>query len=438
MKSQQTLEWGKSTDVICSGFSEPYAYEEFKMSKFMQRIIVVTCFFPLLSLLAADRSAFAKEKQIPQTAEKSSKQSSELVGSEFSNFKPFTGKILGNGVRMRLSPDVESPVIQEIYKGELVVVSGEKNDFYAIDAPADLKVFIFRSFVLDNIVEGNRVNVRLSPELNAPVVGYMNTGDRVEGTISDKNHKWLEIAPPKNVRFFIAREYIDKIGGPDLKVERDKKKNNVAQLMDAADLLSQSEMMKPFQEIDYERISESYNTVIRDYADFPAQADKAKAKLMEVQEAYLQKKLAYLESKASRMSREMAAHGIESSSTPTSVEHTEATMSPKERMKIWERVEESHFLAWAASHHQKTIEDFYEDQKMASVRITGIVECYTDLVKNKPGNYIVRDRDMPRAYLYSTFVNLQNYVGKYVTLVATPRPNNNFAFPAYFILEVEQ
>lgn len=400
----------------------------------MQSVTIATCVLPTVMLCAVDRGAVAKEKQIPQGTTKKS----VVTSAEFSNFKPFTGKILGNGVRMRLSPDVESAIVQEIAKGELVIVAGEKNDFYAIDAPSDLKVYIFRSFVLDNVVEGNRVNVRLAPELNAPVVGYLNTGDRVDGSISEKNHKWLEITPPKTVRFYIAREYIDKVGGPELKRERDRKKGELAKLIEAADLLGQSEMMKPFQEIDYERISDSYNTIVRDYAEFPTQAERAKAKLLELQEAYLQKKLAYLESKASRMSREMQAHGIEQTSTEVAVENTDSTMSPKERMKIWERVEESHFLAWAASHHQKNMDDYYEDQKMNAVRISGIVESYNDMVKNKPGNYIVRDRDMPRAYVYSTFVNLQNYVGKYVTLVAAPRPNNNFAFPAYFIIEVEQ
>ena len=403
------------------------------MLRWMQTVTIATCVLPAVMLSAVDRGVVAKEKQIPQGATKKTITTS----AEFSNFKPFTGKILGNGVRMRLSPDVESAIVQEIAKGELVIVSGEKNDFYAIDAPSDFKVYIFRSFVLDNVVEGNRVNVRLAPELNAPVVGYLNTGDRVEGSISEKNHKWLEIAPPKTVRFYIAREYIDKVGGPELKQQRDKKKSELAKLIEAADLLGQSEMMKPFQEIDYERISESYNTIVRDYAEFPKQAECAKAKLLEIQEAYLQKKLAYLESKASRMSREMQAHGIEQTSQ-VSIENKDADMSPKDRMKIWERVEESHFLAWAASHHQKNIEDYYEDQKMNAVRISGIVESYNDMVKNKPGNFIIRDRDMPRAYAYSTFVNLQNYVGKYVTLIASSRPNNNFAFPAYFVHEVEQ
>jgi len=45
--------------------------------------------------------------------------------------------------------------------------------------------------------------------------------------------------------------------------------------------------------------------------------------------------------------------------------------------------------------------------------------------------------DLGVAYLYSTQVNLEDFVGKRVTLLVSPRPNNNFAFPAYYVFEVE-
>ena len=402
-----------------------------------------TLFLVAVGLSAADDKintggvSVAKEHHVPQNGKQAVQKSAEAHINHTeneANYKAFTGKIVGGSVRMRLHPDVDSPIVKELLKGELVVIKGEKSDFYTIEAPADLKVYIFRSFVLDNIVEGNRVHVRLSPELTAPVVALMNSGDKVNGTISDKNHKWLEINVPKNVRFYIAKEYIEKIGGPELKALRDKKQNTVLQLMDSAELLSQSEMMKPFEEIDFERVSNSFTTITKEYSDFPEYAEKAKSKLVHLQEIYLQKKIAYLEAKTSKMSKERIARNDLIQITETS----EETLSPRERMKIWERVEESLFLSWSTSHHKKTMDDFYDDQKLKTVRISGIVEAYTDIVKNKPGNFVLRDRDMPRAYLYSTFIDLQNYVGKYVTLLAVPRPNNNFAFPAYFVFESEK
>ena len=88
----------------------------------------------------------------------------------YKNYSAFTGKILGNGVRLRLNPDVSSPIAVETEKNDYIVVTGDETDFYAVEAPSNMKVYIFRSFVLDNIVEGNKVNLRLHPDLTSPVV----------------------------------------------------------------------------------------------------------------------------------------------------------------------------------------------------------------------------------------------------------------------------
>jgi len=49
----------------------------------------------------------------------------------------------------------------------------------------------------------------------------------------------------------------------------------------------------------------------------------------------------------------------------------------------------------------------------------------------------VKENDLPVGYVYSTMINLESLVGKKVTLVGVSRPNNNFAFPAYFVLSAE-
>ena len=106
-------------------------------------------------------------------------------------------------------------------------------------------------------------------------------------------------------------------------------------------------------------------------------------------------------------------------------------------MKAWEPYEEAMYLSWASMHHAKTMDDFYADQKMKSKTVSGILEAYREPVKNMPGNFIVKERDVTVAYVYSTHVNLEDYVGKRVNLIVSSRPNNSFAFPAYYVLEVE-
>jgi hypothetical protein len=353
-------------------------------------------------------------------------------------FKSFTGKTVGANVRLRTQPDTESPIVRELEKDELLVIVGEKNDFYKVQPPQDVKAFVFRSFVLDNVVEGNRVNVRLSPETDAPIVGTLTTGDKVEGKISDKNTKWLEIAPPSNTCFYIAKEYIDFVGGPEVKPIQDKRKETLNKLMESAILSSQSEMNKPFEEIDFERLASKFRTIMTEYKDFTDHASKASAKLASLQETYLQKKLAYLENKTSQLAKELSNERTYASVAKKLLpsDEPQKNISTTDRMKVWEPLEQALFLSWSAINHAKTMNDFYLDQKNKAIAIHGVVEIYTDPVKNKPGDYIIKDRDVPVGYIYSTHIDLDQYVGKQVNLVAYPRPNNSFAFPAYYIFDV--
>jgi hypothetical protein len=340
-------------------------------------------------------------------------------------FSPFTGKVKGKKVRLRATADLEGRVVKELNRQDLVVVVGEKGDFYAVEPPAGSKAYVFRSFVLDGVVEGNRVNVRLEPSLDAPVIAHLNSGDHIKGTLSSLNNKWYEIAPPAGTRFYVAKEYIDSIGGPEVKAQLDKRRMNAEQLLDAATLLTQAEMKKSYREMDVERIKHNYQTVMNEFTEFPDLVDKAKEGFNAVQEEYTQRKIAYLEDKAGGQS------------TPSDSRAVEMVMNPTDRMKMWEPIEESLYLSWSSRNDDRSVDEFYDQQRQDGKVLTGIVEAYTSPVKRKPGDYVLKDKDLPQAYLYSTQINLQDYVGKKVSIVAVPRSNNNFAFPAYFVLSVE-
>src|ERR1700722_9838279 len=80
---------------------------------------------------------------------------------------PFTGKVNGNKVRLRLQSTLESQVVRELNKGDLLIVTGDTGEFYAVQPPAGLRGFVFRTFVLDQVVEGDHVNIRAEPSMEA-------------------------------------------------------------------------------------------------------------------------------------------------------------------------------------------------------------------------------------------------------------------------------
>lgn len=340
-------------------------------------------------------------------------------------FSPFTGKISAEKVRLRLQPDLDGGIVQQLEKNDLVSIIDQEGDFYVVEPPESIKAFVFRSFVLDNVIEGNRVNVRLEPDLESPVIGHLNSGDRVDGEVSEINRKWLEIAPPPSSRFYVAKEFIDYVGGPEHKAEMAKRKQSVEQLLEAADLFAQAELEKPFEAIEFDRVKQGYLSILHDYTDFPRKAQQAKEKLATVQEQYLQKRIGYLEQKAALIS----------ASTPVSTETKTSISLPS--VQMWEPIENALYAGWAKAHENKDKEDFYSEQKMVAVAVTGVLEAFSSPIRNKPGEYVVKNKNLPVAYVYSTKVDLNQYIGKRITVMGSPRDNHNFAFPAYFVHEVE-
>ncbi len=345
---------------------------------------------------------------------------------------PFTGKVKGKKVRMRAKADTDSAIIREMKKNDLLTVVAQKGDFWAVQAPAGVKAYVFRSFILDNVVEGNRVNVRLHPSTDAPVIGHLNAGEKIQGTVCAANSKWFEISPPANTHFYIAKEYLENVGGPEIKTQADKRRINVEQLLDAASLLGKAELQKSFNEMDIERVTHSYKTVIGEYTDFPEYVEKAKEQLVSLQEAYVQKRLAHVDRKSNSAAEE-SSFEVDNQKDDSAA----SFMQVSDKMKMWDPIEEALYLSWSQMNDDKSQDQFYNEQKLAAVPVTGIVEAYTAPVKNKPGDFIIRDKDLPVAYVYSTKINLQNMIGKKVTLLGCPRSNNNFAFPAYYIIAIE-
>lgn len=364
-------------------------------------------------------------------------------------FKSFTGKVLANKVRVRSKPDLESHIIRQLVKGDLLLITGEDGEFWALQPPKGTKAYIFRTYVLDGVVEANRVNVRLEPHVDAPIIAQLQTGDKVQGDICPMNHKWLEIEPPSQAKFFISKEFIAQAGGPEYLAAMEKRKVQACALVSSAFLIAEAECKKPFEEMSILEATEKFRTILSSYADFPDAVEQAKEGLALLKDTYLHKKISYLESRAeltSDVKEELLAKHLAESKELFQNEivkpdpnlwQRRLKTNQTDRMRLWDTIEESLYLTWTAFHTGMKEDVFYQEQKANASVLTGKVESYDYPVKNRPGDYVLRGPNAPIAYLYSTHIDLEKYQGKTVTLLASPRPNNHFAFPAYFVLSVE-
>lgn len=362
-------------------------------------------------------------------------------------FKPFTGRVTANKVRMRVKADIDSHIIRQFTKNDLLLVVGEEGEFFAVEPPKNTKAYVFRSYILDDVVEANKVNVRLDPNPEAPIIGQLEAGMKVQSQICANNHKWLEIPMPAGSRFYVSKEFIVQAGGPEYLSTMEKRKEQVEDLYQSACALAEVEAQKSYEEMSIFTASDQFQTIIRNYADFPEMLTAAKEALAHLKEAYLNKKIAYLEEKAElspTAKEELIAKHHEETKEYFATEQAHpnfwAKKKPKNQPpenKLWDTLEEALYLSWTAFHTGKKIDDFYAEQKANSTILTGKLELYANPVKDKPGNYIIKGPKGPIAYVYSTHVDLEKYAEQDVTVAASPRPNNHFAFPAYFVLEVK-
>jgi hypothetical protein len=238
----------------------------------------------------------------------------------------------------------------------------------------------------------------------------------------------MEIAAPSSVRFYVAKQFIENAGSPDVKAHHDARRQSAHELLESAQHMSVVELSKNYPEIDFDKVKANFETVISDYAEFDDLTAVAAEDLAALQEQYIDKRLSYNESKASFEQDSLAMQEPVDSQLLSIV---------TDKMKLWEPIEESLYLSWATINEGRSLDEYYTEQKLASATVSGILEPYTAPVKCKPGDFIIRENDLPVAYVYSSQINLQGLVGHKVTLKGSPRPNNNFAFPAYFILSAE-
>jgi hypothetical protein len=361
-------------------------------------------------------------------------------------FRPFTAKVVKKKVRLRAKPELDAPIVRELVAGDLMVVDGEEGHFLRVRPPSDLKLYLFRTFVLDGAVEGSRVNVRLAPDLEAPIVTQLNTGDRVLGEVSSLHPKWMEIAPPEQVRFFVARDFVEEIGDEGYLARHEKRSEEVRELLSLGDN-GRNQLTEPFENISLEEILAPFQKVIAQFAEFKEDVTMAEAAIRDIQQEYLLKKVAYLEGKAVFTLPsiiDITAEAPQEASNSDAVEIAStvptAPVPQANPRSYWVEVEKKYFNKWRAEKNNLGSEEaFYLAQSKFAEPLRGIIQPYFRPVKHKPGDFVIVDPKTHEtlAYIYATKYYLQDYLGQEVEFVGVKRPNNQFAYPAYYVLEIQ-
>ena len=393
----------------------------------MFRYILMTgAFFPL----------FAQTPSVPDSVPEFAPITEEIVEAPKTTGKlePFTGKITGSKVRLRLQPSLDGAILSELNPGDLVIITGEIDDYYAIKPEKKWRGYLYRAYILDNIIEANNVNLRLEPNTNAPVLAQFNQGEKIFGTICPQNNKWLEVDLPESVEFYVAKNYVLNIGDVALYHKIQSRRQQLAKRLTSLQENIQTEMQKPFREIQLVPFINDLKTIIaqnQDLADFTLQAENM---IKALQEKYVE--LSQKIPQADTTTTE--SHIAQTDEQPT--QPKEPLFSRRLASFSLERQEVSLVEQAIAEGRAVTKEDFYLNEQKTAQEQTGQLIPYERMAKNRPGDFMLVDQKtkVPVAYLYSCNVDLNQFIGQTIRLIVSPRPNHHFALPAYFVHNVRE
>jgi len=337
------------------------------------------------------------------------------------DIEPFTGKISGNKVRMRLSPTLDAAILSELNKDDLIVVTGEVDEFYSVKPSPSTKAYVYRAYVLDDVVEASNVNVRLEPNNHAPILSQLNQGDHVSGVLCANNNKWLEIAPPESIRFYVAKNFVSKAGDETLYQKTENRRQETQQKLASLEEAIEKEMKRPFATIKLVPFIDELKTITTESQDLPELAGQAETMILSAQEQYVS--LSQNQQHTSEEGEQIAL-----SEQAGFYRFASFALEKQERALVEEAI---------ANGQATSQEEFYTKECSNAEEMTGQLIPYERTSSTRPGDFMLVDikTKVPVAYLYSSSIDLKEYIGRTITAVASGRPNHHYALPAFFVHE---
>lgn len=144
----------------------------------------------------------------------------------------FWGLINTDGVHIRADATVGAVSICQAGEGQVVEVVDSAYDWYKIALPEQAPVFVSGKFIKMNEdnqwqISGNNVNLRMKPDIGAPILGQVDKGTRIQ--VIKQEGEWYRIKPTVETTGWINRRFVDQTDAPVKGEPQSVKKTVVSQ-----------------------------------------------------------------------------------------------------------------------------------------------------------------------------------------------------------------
>jgi hypothetical protein len=121
-------------------------------------------------------------------------------------------RVTGDRVSLRAKPDLNGDLLERAMRGEEMVCLEKTNGWVAVQAPESLDFWVAGEYVVNGVIQPEKLNVRSGPSLNYSVVAVLSKGDTV--SLRGEFNDWLKIAPPQGSKVWISEDFVEFIEPP--------------------------------------------------------------------------------------------------------------------------------------------------------------------------------------------------------------------------------
>lgn len=130
-----------------------------------------------------------------------------LLGAGFVAGAGVPGTVNADLLNVRLAPELKAPVVVKLRSGDAVDVEKEVGQFYEINAPQKTPVYVSGVYV-----RGGRTTraLKMYADMSAssPQLGELPAGTELK-VVRETRYGWTQIEPPAGIRLYTAKLYID-------------------------------------------------------------------------------------------------------------------------------------------------------------------------------------------------------------------------------------
>ncbi len=193
------------------------------------------------------------------------------------------GAVTGDNVRVRSGPAEGYREMCELDKDEVVEILEISPDkrWFRIVAPEKGDVWVHGQYVdvegERGVLTGDRVRVRVRPDVNAEQVHRLDKGAVVR--VKSREGDWIKIAPPEGSVAWISAEYVTPMSDEDMarfrrkKTDEERQKAEIARtereraMVAEADRLFAAELDRPVEKRSLAKVLRAYESVQQQIKD---------------------------------------------------------------------------------------------------------------------------------------------------------------------------